>query len=965
MRLGYYLITFLFFVSSVLAQDNTGLNAYLKLSGSNQSRWSPTTTLVPNLNADLCDSIDCSTFLTSEVDPLSIHKDGTSITTAKIPFAEGLSTGVGSTKGIDIGSAGSIYDSSIPGDDRLYIDAASGQDIYLEPGSGRKVEFGGSTFFGENISNWGVSGTDGNIYWDDSTGPNPRFVINTNDPVPADLLLDPQLDVLSEADIIPLTDSTYTIGESARRWLNGYFDDLTVGTGTGFVTSTSGAFGTQATIDISTDTNLAVDSGELTLTGDSLGLATTAVTPGSYTSTDITVDAFGRITAASSGSGASYTFFSPIDESGGNVTFDQTANFVWSGTHTFQNQVYADLDPSDATAVGSTVVINPTLSDDNNAPFWVGNNTVPIFIVTGKTVTAYEALIAEAGASITGGNLNIPGLSDGYLNITSGVVGSTTTITPDLTANYNWTGQHNWLKGIQVTDGATDEYSNFGALPSSPTVSDTVDRLIVSKISDATSGAKRALVAVAEFTGTSNSTSTFNGINSFATTTSGSSGDLTANTLGGGLRNRYVIQHQGSGTVTQASAVSALVTQTGTYTDTADYHAEGFSTGVTTTHSDFWARNSASGTIGTLYGLRLDEHTTGSTNYDIALNGAGGIFFRTPSEAGTAFIRSSSASHLDFGANTHFDFNIGGSEEVNIQANVMTFNNGTNDTSVGWGTDNRLDLTAASVLLSSAIEIDGDLNHDGTNVGLFGVTPVPRPSATTDIKDALTSLGLLQGTSASPLNLDGGALTAGNISSSALVNSRVVYYSSSVLASDSDFTFDGVTTTMLRATVKGGGQSGSSSYRIGGTVFHNMSQNGNAGGSESTLRNETITGNTLAQDGDSLRVHYGGTYAASVNTKQTRVLLGTSVLFDSTALAITAAGAWDLELEIIKTGSGTGKCIGRLNSSSLTTGTATYYTTFSETLSGDLTLSLKGTAASTNDIVYEMSKGTFVATATA
>lgn len=44
-------------------------------------------------------------------------------------------------------------------------------------------------------------------------------------------------------------------------------------------------------------------------------------------------------------------------------------------------------------------------------------------------------------------------------------------------------------------------------------------------------------------------------------------------------------------------------------------------------------------------------------------------------------------------------------------------------------------------------------------VGFFGVTPAGRASATTDIKDALTNYGLLQGTSASPLNLDGGALT--------------------------------------------------------------------------------------------------------------------------------------------------------------------------------------------------------------
>lgn len=46
-------------------------------------------------------------------------------------------------------------------------------------------------------------------------------------------------------------------------------------------------------------------------------------------------------------------------------------------------------------------------------------------------------------------------------------------------------------------------------------------------------------------------------------------------------------------------------------------------------------------------------------------------------------------------------------------------------------------------------------------IAFFGVTPVVRAAATDDIKDALTLYGLLQGTSATPLNLDGGALTFG------------------------------------------------------------------------------------------------------------------------------------------------------------------------------------------------------------
>jgi hypothetical protein len=52
---------------------------------------------------------------------------------------------------------------------------------------------------------------------------------------------------------------------------------------------------------------------------------------------------------------------------------------------------------------------------------------------------------------------------------------------------------------------------------------------------------------------------------------------------------------------------------------------------------------------------------------------------------------------------------------------------------------------------------------DADTLGFFSVAGVARQSATTDIKDALTSYGLLQGTSPSPLNLDGGTLTAGTV----------------------------------------------------------------------------------------------------------------------------------------------------------------------------------------------------------
>lgn len=61
------------------------------------------------------------------------------------------------------------------------------------------------------------------------------------------------------------------------------------------------------------------------------------------------------------------------------------------------------------------------------------------------------------------------------------------------------------------------------------------------------------------------------------------------------------------------------------------------------------------------------------------------------------------------------------------------------------------------------IEIDGNLNHDGSTVGFYGASPTAKAGATDDIKDSLVALGLITDGGATPLDLDGGNLTATRI----------------------------------------------------------------------------------------------------------------------------------------------------------------------------------------------------------
>lgn len=53
-------------------------------------------------------------------------------------------------------------------------------------------------------------------------------------------------------------------------------------------------------------------------------------------------------------------------------------------------------------------------------------------------------------------------------------------------------------------------------------------------------------------------------------------------------------------------------------------------------------------------------------------------------------------------------------------------------------------------------------NTTGT-IGFFGVTAAAKPGLTTDLKDGLALMGLITNGGATPLNLDGGAFTAGTV----------------------------------------------------------------------------------------------------------------------------------------------------------------------------------------------------------
>lgn len=157
-----------------------------------------------------------------------------------------------------------------------------------------------------------------------------------------------------------------------------------------------------------------------------------------------------------------------------------------------------------------------------------------------------------------------------------------------------------------------------------------------------------------------------------------------------------------------------------------------------------------------IYIRRAHPGVTGTPNAIIVAPNAGavGVGIETPSAmlhvrrvdaGGTVFVFDA----VD-GGNSHSAFAVGqGRSRFGYDATtgqVLVDDNGTNK----------------SVSLRSGGAERFRISSDG-RVGFFGTAGATQAAATADIKDALTAYGLLQGTSATPLNLDGGVLSTGYV----------------------------------------------------------------------------------------------------------------------------------------------------------------------------------------------------------
>lgn len=214
--------------------------------------------------------------------------------------------------------------------------------------------------------------------------------------------------------------------------------------------------------------------------------------------------------------------------------------------------------------------------------------------------------------------------------------------------------------------------------------------------------------------------------------------------------------------------------------------------------------------------------------------------------------------------------------------------------------------------------------------------------------------------SAMPVPVTGDILEVigGGIVRTRVTNRGVIYTSSQTVIGSTSTTLS-VPNTLTIFT------SSNSSQSVGGSIFQNFVSSSNNGTTETDLYSNPISSNTLISSGDRIEAWDAGSFLGSATaTRQIKVYIGTTVVFDSGALAITSSGDWKLERNLIRSSANEVRSIVTMNTAGASTAVyASYANVGGLAFTGNITFKITGTAAgagaATGDIQSKLGGGNY------
>lgn len=145
---------------------------------------------------------------------------------------------------------------------------------------------------------------------------------------------------------------------------------------------------------------------------------------------------------------------------------------------------------------------------------------------------------------------------------------------------------------------------------------------------------------------------------------------------------------------------------------------------------------------------------------------------------------------------------------------------------------------------------------------------------------------------------------------------------------------------------------GGRAYKLGGQLTNNTTAVGNVGSGADDLITYTLQKNSMQNTGDVLEITAYGSQAANANNKTIKLLLGTTELFTTGAVA-SSAKDWCIKATITRTAAATQKSIATFLGDTVLVTQISDYVSGTEDFTTALTIKCTGEATANDDIIQQ------------